>query len=102
LLAIGIMVLLAQYVMPSFKGFQRFVLQGGEQVGYTATEPGFLPALGSEGEVFATLRPGGKVMIKDTIYDAVSSGAYLERGTKVKVVRTEGNTLIVDVIEALG
>lgn len=92
--------ILARYVLPSFKTFQRFVLSGNEQVGYVAGDnPSDLPKPGTEGQVIATLRPAGKVMLNDTIYDAMSEGNFIDRGEKVFVTRLEGSVIIVNKVE---
>ncbi len=66
-------------------------------MGYVAVETAAkLPQPGSEGEVFATLRPGGKVMIQGSIYDAISEGGFIEAGTKVVVVRTQEGLVVVN------
>ncbi len=87
--------LLARYVMPSFAGFNRFVLSGGEQDGYSAVEER-LPKAGAAGVVAATLRPGGKVIIDDTIFDALSARGFMEKGTEIVVTGFDGGTLIVE------
>ncbi len=46
------------------------------------------PARGATGEVKTALRPAGKVRIGDVSYDAVADGEYIEKGEKVKVLKT--------------
>jgi membrane-bound serine protease (ClpP class) len=91
---------LARYVLPRFSVFNRFVLVGSEQEasqGYFAgNAPQDLPAIGSQGEVLATLRPAGKIIIKNKIYDAISTGHFIEAGTAISVVRLDGGTPVVD------
>lgn len=88
--------LLARYVMPKFQMFNRFVLTGNEQNGYMAVDTlKDMPAKGTEGEVVATLRPGGKVVVGDKIYDAISTGGFIEKGTKVTVLDYDAGTMIV-------
>ena len=92
-----IILLLARYVTPTLAGFSRFVSSGSEQVGYIAGEnPQKLPQPGSEGEVVSTLRPAGKVIIQDILYDAISPGAFIEKGTKVFVERLDGSVIVVN------
>lgn len=92
--------LLARYVMPSFYGFQRLVLAGNEETaenGYIAgIDPKSLPQPSSMGTVMATLRPAGKIVIENEIYDAVTSGDFIEKGEEVKVVRLDGSVIVVD------
>ena len=93
----GIILLLARYVTPTLAGFSRFVLTGHEQVGYIAGEnPQKLPQPGSEGEVASTLRPAGKVIIQDVLYDAITPGGFIEKGTKVVVERLDGSVIVVN------
>jgi membrane-bound ClpP family serine protease len=101
-LVVGVLLiaLMGRYVMPSFSGFRRFTLVGHEETsneGYFAgIDPKTLPQPGSEGEVMATLRPSGKVLIKDGVYDAITFGEILERGTPIVVVSREGSVLVVE------
>ncbi len=88
--------LLARYVTPSFSGFNRFVLKGNEQTGFIAGDnPTHLPQPGSIGEAAATLRPAGKVAIGDQLYDAISDGSFIEKGTPIIVVKLDGSTIVV-------
>ncbi len=51
--------------------------------------------IGKEGVVHTVLRPSGKVMIDDTLYDALTRGGYLDKGEQVSVIGEEGNSLVV-------
>jgi membrane-bound serine protease (ClpP class) len=48
---------------------------------------------GKRGTAHTVLRPSGRVMIEDQIYDAFTRGEYIERGEQVEVISTEGVTL---------
>lgn len=90
--------LLARYVTPSLGAFKKFVLEGKEQVGYLAgIDPKQLPCVGKTGIVLSTLRPAGKVEIEGNVYDAMSSGRFIEKNAAIIVRRLEGSTLIVEV-----
>ena len=96
-LAFVIMVLLGRFVTPTLAGFSRFVLTGGEQEGYIAGDnPQQLPQPGSKGEVISTLRPAGKVMINDQIYDAITAGNFIEKGTPIEVIKLDGSVIVVN------
>lgn len=99
ILSLAIIGVLAQYVLPAFTGFNPFILQGNEQDasrGYFAGEaPSSLPKAGEKGIVLATLRPAGKVMIHNQIYDAISSGQFIEKGESIVVAGLEGSVIIV-------
>ncbi len=51
--------------------------------------------IGQTGVAHTLLRPSGKVMIGEDIYDAKSEVGYIDRGEKVKVVRDEAGQLYV-------
>jgi membrane-bound ClpP family serine protease len=94
-----IIALLARYVMPQFSGFQRFVLSGHEQEaskGFIASgDLSELPQVGEKGSVMVNLRPAGKVIIHEHIYDAISTGNFIEAGQTVVVTRLDGSTVMV-------
>lgn len=95
-LGLVIIVMLGRYVMPSFAMFSRFVLAGHEETDYIAGEdPSKLPGPGTPGKVVATLRPAGKVMIDGTIYDAVSTGDFIDSGTAIEVEQLDGSVMVV-------
>lgn len=98
-LIVGILLilLLSRYVTPNFKAWNRLVLTGHEQNGYIAGEsPQMLPPAGTQGEALTTLRPAGKVLINDKIYDALTAGNFIEKGMPIVVIRLEGSVIIVD------
>ena len=51
--------------------------------------------VGKQGVVHTVLRPSGKVIIEDTLYDALTRGGYLDKGEQVSVIGEEGNALVV-------
>jgi membrane-bound serine protease (ClpP class) len=60
------------------------------------TEEGFIGVeteqqglIGEEGVAHTVLRPSGRVMIKDKLYDAMSEYGFIEKGEAIKVVRYE-------------
>lgn len=95
-LGFGIILLLARYITPTLAGFSRFVLAGREQEGYIAGEsPQKLPQPGSVGEAATTLRPAGKIIIQDNLYDAITPGGFIEKGSKIVVERLDGSVIVV-------
>ncbi len=89
---------ITRYVTPSLAAWSRLTLTGNEQDGYIAGEnPKNLPPVGSKGEVFATLRPAGKVLIDNKIYDALTAGNFIDKGCPIVVSRLEGSVIVVDV-----
>jgi membrane-bound serine protease (ClpP class) len=55
--------------------------------------------LGKKGVTHTVLRPSGKVLIGEKIYDAYTRGDYIDRGTIVEVISDEGGSLKVKVSE---
>lgn len=86
----------AYFFTPSLGRFSRLVLHGSEQGGYIAGEnPHELPQPGTSGEAWSPLRPAGKVIINDQMYDALSAGEYIEKGDPIIIERLEGSTIVV-------
>ncbi len=49
--------------------------------------------VGMKGKSFSVLRPSGKVTIKDKIYDASTSGEFIEKNKIITVISNEGSSL---------
>jgi membrane-bound serine protease (ClpP class) len=49
--------------------------------------------IGKEGKAYTVLRPSGKIMIDDELYDAYTRGDYIDKGSKIVVVSDEGTSL---------
>ncbi|NGX55601.1 MAG: hypothetical protein KR126chlam2_01238 [Chlamydiae bacterium] len=103
-LVVGVVAIaiLARFIVPKLRLFSPLVLRGEQEAaeGYVA---GFkkeeLPSLGAVGEVISPLRTAGKVIIEGEFYDAVSSGSFIEKGIKVKIIAIEGSKMIVEEME---
>lgn len=54
--------------------------------------------LGKTGTAETVLRPSGKVMIGDKMYDAYTRGEYIEKGQLVEVISEEGSSLKVKIV----
>jgi len=48
---------------------------------------------GKRGIAHTILRPSGKIMIEDQLYDAFTRGEFVERGESIEVISTEGVAL---------
>lgn len=51
------------------------------------------PLKGKRGVAYTVLRPSGKVMIDDKIYDAYTRGEYIEKGDAIEVLDDETSSL---------
>ena len=80
--------------------FKRVSLQTtqNKEEGYSANfyEPSLV---GKEGTAYTILRPSGRIMIDEEIYDAYTRGEYIEKGEKVKVIGQEGTSLKVRAVK---
>ncbi len=76
------------------KAFQRIALNDTQQKsqGYTVNTLSDT-LIGKSGIAYTVLRPGGKVLIEDQIYDAFTRGDYVEQGEPIEVIGNEGITL---------
>lgn len=52
-----------------------------------------LSMMGKQGVASTILRPIGKVLIEDQVYDAFTRGEFVEKGEPIEVIGTEGVTL---------
>ena len=51
--------------------------------------------VGKEGIASTDLRPAGKCDIDGVEFDVRSEGHYIAKGSKVQIIRVQGNTLII-------
>lgn len=71
--------------------FTNLSLKSEQQVGqgFIGVETEGRTLVGETGMAHTVLRPSGKVMIKDKLYDAKSEYGMIERGESIKVIRFE-------------
>ena len=75
-----------------------FALHAEQKVedGFVGVDMAAKEEIGKEGIAFTDLRPAGKVMIGNEVYDAVSdTGAFIERGKVVRVVKYQAGQVYV-------
>ena len=82
---------------PTTPGLSRIVLKESEkaEAGYTVARPEQRQLAGREGTALTALRPAGRAEIGDRIVDVVTEGDYLEKGDRIRVVKVEGNRVVV-------
>ncbi len=51
---------------------------------------------GKTGVSKTTLRPAGKAIIDNQLFDVVTTGDFIQKGTPIKVIKTDGNHIIVE------
>lgn len=69
--------------------------------GYTSSDLIFKNLIGQTATTYTILRPSGKIIIGDDMYDAVCEYSYLDKGKKVKIIDYQNNQLIVEPYEEL-
>ncbi|TRX70763.1 nodulation protein NfeD [Carboxylicivirga sp. M1479] len=57
------------------------------ELGYIGVEAALVDLVGELGEANTSLRPSGKIIINDELYDAVAESGFIEKGTKIRVTR---------------
>ncbi|HAA10476.1 MAG TPA: serine protease [Cytophagales bacterium] len=80
--------------------FDRVALQDTQNSseGYTSTaNPKSF--VGQRGTAYTVLRPSGKIMIDDTMYDAYTQGGYIEKDSEVEVIDDSGTSLKVKMLK---
>jgi len=61
-----------------------------------ATELGLESLVGQRGRTITDLRPAGIALVADRRVDVVTRGVHLEAGDDVRIVKVEGNRVIVE------
>jgi membrane-bound serine protease (ClpP class) len=83
------------------KAFQRMALSETQESskGFTVNTQ-TKSMQGKTGTAYTVLRPSGKVMIDDQLFDAFTRGDYVEKGDAIVVIESEGVTLKVKRVQA--
>ena len=67
--------------------------------GYVSVETSLFSLKGKIGITQTMLRPGGKVIIDGTVYDAIAENGYIEKDEKIVVLKVESAQLYVEIQE---
>ncbi len=76
------------------KAFKRIALEETQD-----TSKGFISQkysndlVGKKGKSFSVLRPSGKIILSDKVYDASTSGEFIEKNKNIIVINNEGSSL---------
>ncbi|MBI4834323.1 MAG: nodulation protein NfeD [Planctomycetes bacterium] len=84
-------------LIPYSPYLNRLVLKAEEtsSEGFTSSDD-YHKLIGSTGIVLSYLRPAGKIRIGEELIDVVTEGEFIEQGKPVKVIKVEGNKIIVE------
>ncbi|MCB9666692.1 MAG: NfeD family protein [Myxococcales bacterium] len=85
----------ALWLFPRSPAGKRLVLRTGLS-GARAVDDGLDALLGAHGVTITPLRPSGVVEFGQQRIDVVTDGSYLEPHSPVRVVRIEGNRIVVE------
>ena len=103
LLAFLFIMLLSRFVRPHFRLMQKFVLHdttllatGKHEMQARSPSPEAVLKLGDEAIVSVTLRPAGKIIVGGIEVDVISTGNFIEKGKRVRVLHIEGEKIIVE------
>ena len=98
-LAVLLLIIFGSDKLANSRAFRRIALQHVQDSaqGYRADTLS-QELIGQAGTAHTVLRPGGKIMIGDTLYDAVTRGEFIDAGTAVTVIGTETTTLRVKAV----
>jgi membrane-bound serine protease (ClpP class) len=97
LVGVFIAVILGMYLLSKTRAGKRLILESSQQAaaGWVASESD-TSLLGAQGEVFTALRPAGTIMVNNKRIDAVSDGAFIDKGVRVRVIEVHGSRVVVE------
>ena len=72
-------------------------LEAGSQT--SPDSPPLAHLAGQEGVALTSLRPGGSALINNAKVDVVAEGRFVEPNTRIKVLRVEGNRVLVEPVD---
>ena len=98
LLGLAGIVIISRFAGYRFSPFNRLVLKT-DQEGYQAGNQAQFPPVGTKGKTVSPLRPSGVVELDGDVYDAQSSGEYIDKEVPIVLTRVEGSRLFVKEIK---
>jgi len=72
-------------------------VQNAEE-GYTSASASYTSMVGKTGLAYTVLRPAGKIIINDELFDATARSGMIDKGTNIVVYDYQNSQLIVDVV----
>ncbi|MCM8799456.1 MAG: ATP-dependent Clp protease proteolytic subunit [Candidatus Omnitrophica bacterium] len=96
LLAVLGIILLTWKFLPKTGLWRKIVLSFSEskKEGFKVSTS-FEELLGKTGKTLSSLRPSGRAEIEGKTFDVISEGEFIDKGKLIKVIRIEGNKIIV-------
>jgi membrane-bound serine protease (ClpP class) len=77
--------------------WKRLVLATSQikEEGYRADSAGMQNYLGKTGKTVTILRPSGRALFGEEALDVITEGEFIDKGEQVKVVKVDGNRIVV-------
>lgn len=101
--AFGVFIAIAigMYLLSRTRAGKKLILQSSQQAdaGWVANETD-RSLFGAVGEVYTALRPAGTVVIDGKRIGAVSDGAFIDKGARIRVIEAHGSRVVVEQVEA--
>jgi membrane-bound serine protease (ClpP class) len=93
-----VLIFIALRFLPKFTPFQRLVLQTSEseREGFRSSPEALEALTGKEGTALTMLRPAGTALIEGEKISVVSEGDFIEKNSRIRVVKVEGYRVVVD------
>jgi len=94
-------IMAGMYILARTRAGKRFILESSQQAdaGWVASETD-RSLMGAIGEVCTALRPAGTILIEGKRIDAVSDGAFIDKGARIRVIETSGSRVVVERVDA--
>ena len=67
-----------------------------KEYGYSISK-GYEKLIGKTGTTSTDLRPSGKVIVDNTVYQAITTGEYIEKNSNIIIIKIEENQLVVNI-----
>ncbi len=89
-----LLIIFGGFKITDTKAFKRIALEETQD-----TSKGFISQkysndlVGKKGKSFSVLRPSGKIILSDKVYDASTSGEFIEKNKNIIVINNEGSSL---------
>ncbi len=96
LAGVGVLLLTSKYGPKKLRNAAALTTELSSHHGFVGVDMAPESIVGKKGVAATELRPAGKVEIHGQVYDAVSVGMFIKRGTGVKVVRYEAAQIYVE------
>jgi len=99
-LIIGVpgMVMWGLKIFPKTFFGRKLILNNSEkrEEGFSSTSNNYISLIGKTGIAISKLRPSGFAIIENKKYSVVTSGEMIDEGSKIKVIKVIGNSIIVE------